>query len=206
MTLNRNVWDTHYLRDHAQQEYPDENVVRYLKKSFATSPGNSALDLGTGSGRHLPLLKQCFHRVAACDYSLRALQLTAHKKIDHVVLGRTLSVLPDLPFANESFDFVLCWGVIHYLDSLLHEKAFAEIHRILKLNGTVLTTLRSDQDSHLEKQFSKGDLASGRAKLFSKEEALTLTKPFSNTQYGFILRQPLGESTQVAHHILCATK
>ena len=204
MSLNREVWDKHYTRGHAQQEYPDENIVRYLKKNFPNQTDKTALDLGTGSGRHLALLKQCFQKVITCDYSLNALQIKTHA--DPADSGRILSILPDLPFANESIDFILCWGVIHYLDPLLHEKAFAEIHRILKPSGTLLTTLRSDQDTHLQKQFSQGDLTQGRAKLFSKEAAIALTKPFSSVQYGFILRQPLGESAQVAHHILCATK
>ena len=45
----------------------DENVVRVLKKEFVHAiPGSAALDLGSGSGRHLPLLAEHFSRTIAC--------------------------------------------------------------------------------------------------------------------------------------------
>ena len=44
--------------------------------------------------------------------------------------------LKNVPFKDNFFDFVLCQGVIHHMDSKLNaKKSFKEIHRILKPGG-----------------------------------------------------------------------
>lgn len=197
--INQQVWDTHYTRDRSRQSYPDENVVRFVKK-FASSAGMS-LDLGSGSGRHLPLLAEHFARVVACDFSLESLKPYSGKDS-----ASAQAALPELPFADRTFDFILCWGVLHYLPDTLIAPAAMEIHRCLKPGGRVFLTLRSDKDTHLAGQLAKGDLAHGHAKLFSKADALAFFTGYAKTEYGFILRQPLGEITVVAHHMIAATR
>lgn len=199
---NRDVWDTHYTRPQARQLYPDENIVRVLKREFAhVVPGSIALDLGSGSGRHLPLLAEHFVRTIACDFSLNSLKLYAREN-----LGAFQAALPELPFAETSFDFILCWGVLHYLKGDALKPAIAEILRVLKHGGKIFLTLRSDSDTHLNAQLGAGDLKDGHANLFSKEETLSLFDGFARTSYGFIARQPLGEEQVVAHHMILATR
>lgn len=199
---NQKVWDSHYTRPRALQAYPDENVVRVLKKEFAHAiPGSAALDLGSGSGRHLPLLAEHFSRTIACDFSLNSLKLYAGAD-----LGAFQAALPELPFADASFDFILCWGVLHYLKGDALKPAIAEILRVLKPGGKIFLTLRSDSDTHLNAQLGAGDLKDGHANLFSKEETLSLFDGFARTSYGFIARQPLGEEQIVAHHMILATR
>lgn len=194
---NQPVWDQHYKRPRALQTYPDENVVRVLKKTFpAKEPGSLCLDLGAGSGRHLPLLAEHMARVVACDFSRESLK--AYKGIQ--------AALPYLPFVENVFDFVLCWGVLHYLPAAQIPAAVAEIRRILKPQGRLFLTLRSDSDTHLKAQLDAGDLKDGHAELFSKQAALAFFKDFGALSYGFILRQPLGEEHQVAHHMILATR
>lgn len=197
------VWDTHYTRERSRQSYPDENVVRFVKK-FHTPAADAAgvsLDLGSGSGRHLPLLAEHFSRVVACDFSRESLRPYSGKESASVQ-----AALPELPFADQTFHFILCWGVLHYLPDALIAPAAMEIQRCLRPGGRVFLTLRSDSDTHLAGQLAKGDLAQGHARLFSKTEALAFFSGFAHTEYGFILRQPLGESTVVAHHMIAATR
>lgn len=198
---NQTVWETHYTRERARQLYPDENVVRLLKRNFAVpQTGTRALDLGSGSGRHLPLLAEHFSEVVACDFSHTSL------KMSDCTIKRSQAALPELPFADSSFDFVLCWGVLHYLDAALLGPAVTSLERILKKGGHVFLTLRADSDTHLAAQLHTGDLREGHARLFSKKEALELFARFKTTQYGFIARQPLGEEGLVAHHLLFCEK
>lgn len=196
----QSVWDNHYTRERARQLFPDENVVRLLRKKFTTQH-DQALDLGTGSGRHLPLLSGHFASVIACDFARESLLLARAEKIQLVQ-----AELPHLPFKAESFDFVLCWGVLHYLAANMLKPAIAGIHAILKPGGSAFLTLRSDHDTHLAMQLARGDLAGGRAQLFTKAEALALFSHFRSIDYGFIARQPLGEEGVVAHHMLFACK
>jgi SAM-dependent methyltransferase len=194
---NQSVWDNHYTRSRARQQFPDENVVRLLRRKFNGGKKSICLDLGTGSGRHLPLLSEHFEKVCACDFSRESLMIAAHEKIMIVQ-----AALPELPFAAETFDFILCWGVLHYLDTTAIRPAMARIREALKPGAGVFLTLRSDQDTHLALQLKRGDLAGGQAKLYSKEEALSLFSAFTSVDYGFIARQPLGEAGLVAHHML----
>lgn len=201
--INQQIWDTHYTRERSRQSYPDENVVRFVKKFHPPGAPTAAvaLDLGSGSGRHLPLLTEHFARVVACDFSRESLKPYSGK--DSASLQ---TALPELPFADQTFDFILCWGVLHYLPENLIAPAAMEIRRCLKPGGQVFLTLRSDSDTHLATQLAKGDLAEGHAKLFSKAEAIAFFSAYAKTEYGFILRQPLGETTVVAHHMIAATR
>jgi SAM-dependent methyltransferase len=198
---NQSVWDNHYTRDRSRQQFPDENIVRLLRKNFAGKRHAICLDLGTGSGRHLPLLVQHFDKVVACDFSRESLVIAAIREV-----SAAQSALPDLPFADDSFDFILCWGVLHYLHSAEVPRAVGEILRILKPGGRVFLTLRSDSDTHLKAQLKSGDLARGHAELFSQNAAVALFQRFSQTTYGYIARQPLGEEGLVAHHMILAEK
>ena len=199
---NQIVWDNHYGRERARQQYPDENVVRVLKKHYAGAAQNGrALDLGTGSGRHLPVLADHFSSLFAADFSGASLGL-----LPTGVSAKAQLALPEVPFADASFDFVLCWGVLHYLVAETVPDALSEILRVLKPGGRVFLTLRSDADTHLRRQLQTGDLASGHAQLYSKPDALQLFTGFTETHYGYIARQPLGEEGLVAHHMIFAQK
>jgi len=199
---NQNTWDTHYTRPRAGQIYPDENVVRILKKEFSALDSSlRVLDLGSGSGRHLPLLSEHFAQTHACDFSPNSLKLYTDTNI-----ARSQAALPNLPYADGTFDFILCWGVLHYLHDDALMPAVAEIHRILTPNGKVFLTLRADSDTHLQQQLRTGDLKDGHARLFSKSEALALFASFAETRYGYIVRQPVGEEFLVAHHMLFCHK
>lgn len=200
-TANRAVWDNHYGRQQALQQFPDENVVRFVRKNCPQKVFGTALDLGCGTGRHLPLLAQGFTSAIGCDFSAQALALVPS---DYPVVQ---AALPELPFADGCFALVLAWGVLHYLNPSQVPEALAEIRRVLTPHGSVFLTLRSDQDTHLKKQIEKGDLQGGSAQLYSRKEAYALLSPFfASLKYGFILRQPLGEEEIVAHHMFHAQK
>lgn len=203
---NQNIWDHHYTRDRSRQLYPDENVVRVLKKNFplpefAKTPGTRALDLGSGSGRHLPIVSEHFAEIIACDFSRESLKLSSGGAVKCVQ-----TALPDLPFAAEVFDFILCWGVLHYLPPEQIAPALHSIREILKPGASVFLTLRADSDTHLQRQLQRGDLAGGHAQLLSKEKTLSLFAAFSSVQYGYIARQPVGEEGIVAHHMILANR
>lgn len=199
---NQQVWDAHYTRDRAQQHYPDENVVRVMKKTYPKPiAGRVALDLGSGSGRHLALLSEHFGEVHAADFSEASLRL-----LPAGLASVTQLTLPQVPFDDAKFDFILCWGVLHYLEPADVTKAVAQIWRVLKPGAQIFLTLRSDADTHLKLQLQTGDLATGHANLYTRTQAIALFAQFSNIKYGSISRQPLGEEYLVAHHMILAQR
>lgn len=197
--LNKDIWEKHYAREKSKLQFPDENVVRYLAKNFsAENSERVTLDLGCGSGRHLSLLRSFPGRHYGQDYTLGASAMS----------GNTVCALgQSLPYADNTFDFILCWGVLHYLNESEMRLAIAEILRVLKKNFAVFLTLRADDDTHLAQVTAQnGDLSGGKVRLFSVSEIHDLFNQFSKIQTGHISRIPLGEKYRVSHHMVEAVK
>lgn len=195
--LNQKIWEKHYTRKKARLQYPDETVVRYFTKYKAINPKAVVLDLGTGSGRHLKFLKKTGFQAYGCDYAITAL-----RGLFPVVQAKAY----ELPFLDNFFDVVLCWGVVHYLEKDQVELLFREVYRILKTGGTFLLTIRAKEDTHLAKQVKEGDLVGSTVWLYSRKEAEKLFFLFSKLKYGYLCRIPLGEKKRIAHHVFEAEK
>ena len=196
---NQTVWNTHYQRDRSKQEMPDENVVRYLHRYFNSKPLTNIriLDLGSGSGRNLNYIRRFTPHVFGADFSFEGL-----KSQENVVCTRC----ERLPFASESFELVIAWGLLHYLSVEDSRAALSEIHRIIKPGEKFFGTLRSDQDTHLQHVLANGDLEGGAAITYSEAEIKNFFQDFSDLKLGHITRRPLNEPYTVAHHIFEATR
>lgn len=197
----RDPWNRHYQTGKSRQLYPDENLVRLLASASAEIPpeGASALDYGFGSGRHLQLLLDMkFFRIAGCEISdvafERARQSFAGQKLDLRLISET-----DMPlqFPDQSFDVIVCWGVLHYLSDFHCMSLLAEFSRLLTSRGLFLGTLRSKRDTH----FAYSDVSEASIKLFSEEEARQLlTRYFRDPELGYMERTPIGKLDQrIAH-------
>lgn len=196
MNTNQSVWEHHYRQEKSKQSFPDENVVRYLKKLHQVNPWQDnfrSLDCGVGSGRNFQLLKSFPGQHFACDFAFESIAANEN----HC----QASILA-LPYQTASFDFILCWGVLHYLPKNDIPKAIHELKRTLKPGGRIFCTIRSAEDTHLARTLTTGDLKGGSAQLFSKAESIELFKSFTSVNYGYIERQPLGEAYRIAHHML----
>lgn len=135
-------------------------VERFSKNQIPLSmiEKKRVLDMGAGSGRYscaLSLLGAA--EVVAVDYGDTGLekgrQLAAEHGIENVVFQKADFL--DLPFEDESFDFVFCNGTVHHSEDMA--KASAELYRVLKTGahswfyvygakGIFWTTLRKFND------------------------------------------------------------
>lgn len=57
----------------------------------------------------------------------------------------------DLPYDDDKFDGIICWGVLEYSDLNGIEKASQEIYRVLKVGGKVLINVRNTEDYRYKK-------------------------------------------------------
>jgi len=96
------------------------------------------LDYGCGTGGISLLLLKNNATVAGIDISGESISKTRNIAIlDGVDKNASFFIMDaeNLAFDNDSFDIIVCTGILHHLDI---QKAFAELARVLKPNGQIV--------------------------------------------------------------------
>lgn len=130
-------WEDLY-RSKENEAFYDLLFDKCLKK---IKPPKDALflDAGCGSASHSIRLAQKGFRVKAVDFSENVLEV-AREKIKNLNLDSLIETQRedncDLSFENDSFSYVLCWGVLMHIPEF--EKAIDEFSRVLKPGGYLI--------------------------------------------------------------------
>jgi len=128
--------------DELRAQYENQLKIRYELEpyipgfaEFDRQNGKKVLEIGVGLGADHQMFAQNGAILHGCDLTERAIENT-RKRLDLFGLQSKLRVADaeNLPYADESFDTVYSWGVIHHSPNTL--KAVEQIHRILKPGGT----------------------------------------------------------------------
>jgi SAM-dependent methyltransferase len=96
--------------------------------------GKRALDAGCGSGRWTYALSQLEAEVVGCDLTAGGLE-SARANLPHETVRLYQADLFRLPFAPESFDFVMSWGVLHHTPDT--RAAFRQLVPLVRPGGTL---------------------------------------------------------------------
>ena len=104
---------------------------------FSELAGRDVLEVGCGSGFAVQLFAEAGARVTAVDLTDWAVR-TTRARVE--AFGLQADVLradgEDLPFADESFDLVFSWGVIHHSSDM--EAALSELIRVCRPGGRLV--------------------------------------------------------------------
>jgi SAM-dependent methyltransferase len=101
---------------------------------FDSLRGKDVLEIGCGTGVHTRLLAEAGARVTAVDLTPTAVELTTTRLALHGLEADVQEAdAEQLPFADDSFDFVWSWGVIHH--SMHTEAVVHEVARVLRSGG-----------------------------------------------------------------------
>ena len=133
---------THYLHPAAQQgfsaaaqlyqqvrpNYPQE-LVAWLKEELRLSEHSSAVDLGAGTGKFLPYLKQVTTNIIAIEPVSEMLE---QLKIVHPEVQTVQAKSEQIPLNPQSIDAVLCAQAFHWFANI---ETLQQIHQTLKPNG-----------------------------------------------------------------------
>jgi ubiquinone/menaquinone biosynthesis C-methylase UbiE len=107
-----------------------------VMQKIRTQPFNSILDVGCGTGAILSLVISEYKGIKACgiDLSEKMIEKSAE------LLGQSVQLIvgdsDNLPWADNSFDLVLCNSSFHHFPEPL--KVLKEIRRVLKSNGKII--------------------------------------------------------------------
>lgn len=116
-------------------------LIQLLKRYFETkerAPSDiRVLDWGTGKGHISYLLKKAGFSVTSCDLKASAVDSTFGQKTP-IITEQSIEVTPlthpsILPFAEQTFDLVVSFGVLEHTQNDL--ASLTEIRRILKPSG-----------------------------------------------------------------------
>ncbi len=212
--MENSKWNNHYKNDKSILSYPDENLVRLIKKNYTEQTAQKlfALDLGCGTGRHLKLLGECgFKNIAGTDSSINA--LTHSGKHSGYLINCDNRYLP---LKTNSMDLIIAWGSLHYNNKTDLPVMLDEIKFILKTNGLFFATLRSSRDTHLKRGEDKGnnewitdlnDISGSSASFYTEEELKNEFSLFSQIEYGIIERSVMGDLSKIiSHWVISARK
>ncbi len=133
----KKIWDrrasTYDAWYHTFQGAVEHHVDwQLLKAHLPDDRGAKILDAAGGTGRIALPLAEMGYSLTLCDVSLGMLGV-ARRKLLHLGLREKVRVLEcdvcDLPFADQSFDLVLCWD--------MGAEATRELIRVAKVGGKV---------------------------------------------------------------------
>ena len=219
--LNISTWDKVYSEGRSLLMWPDETVVSSLNKHREKL--KKGIDLACGAGRHAILMAQMGIESVGVDSSKSAIEF-ANKRSRNMGLKNIHfinSLVQDIEFEKESFDIVIAWGLIHYLEKEEQEKLIDKVRNLLKPNGIFLLTLRSIEDSRAKMGINIGgnqflvnyfDENTEEPKqtlmyFWDKEGVFKILENFSNINLGHRVIEPIGKlGVKSSHWIIEAQK
>ncbi|MDP2923736.1 MAG: methyltransferase domain-containing protein [Candidatus Omnitrophota bacterium] len=138
-------WEMSRLRGEYNQfnpEYKNKLITYLLDDAMLESDyfkGKKVLDAGCGIGRFTYALTQLGAYVTAIDYNDIAVKIAYEYFKDNSQVKVIQADIFNLPFPENSFDFILSWGVLHHTGNT--KEAFDKLVPLLKNNGILFVML-----------------------------------------------------------------
>lgn len=128
--------------------YPDEQIIRFVKKHFYNPIDTTVLDFGCGGGRNTVALANEGYKVIAMDYNESAIKLTQEKCKS--MINKNVSTIQnsgfDIPLLENSLDVVItdCFTCNAKEDNI---KLVKNLSKVMKNNALLWGKFRTKKDS-----------------------------------------------------------
>lgn len=130
------------------EKHYHSKVFEYITK---IPTGAMVLDLGTGRGRWPFTMVELGFKVIGIDYARHLIDVNNAEAKARGMQGKIRFIESDvfaIDFADESFDAVTDFGLLHHLKKEDFEKYGTEVNRVLKSGGYVLNVSLSKETPH----------------------------------------------------------
>lgn len=142
---NQKEWSALHADLRHQPKYPSSDVVSFVFKNLPK--GGKILDLGCGAGRHLKFLAENGFECYGIDYSQNGIKASELLLLECGLKAQLqVASADDLPFEDNFFDGLLCYGILLYNPKNVIEKAAKEMHRVMKKGTKAYLHLRGTED------------------------------------------------------------
>lgn len=154
--INKDKWTKLHQNNRYRPKYPSETVVQFVFRNFERDGKTKVLDLGCGAGRHVFFMAKEGIVPYGLDYSDEGIEYTKEmltkyglsKFVKNISSGSATM----LPYENDFFDGIICYGVLYYLRLEEIRQAVSEMKRILKSGGKVLVVVRTIEDYRFDRR------------------------------------------------------
>lgn len=148
------AWDVRWATPEGRADWlVPHPAVAAIAPVLRARGARQVLDLGCGVGRHALFFAESGFAVEAIDGAAAGLDFARREaEARGLSLGLHQADADVLPFAEESFDYVLSWNVIFHGTMGDVGRRLAEIWRVLKPGGLYQGTMLSKRDV----QFGRG--------------------------------------------------
>jgi ubiquinone/menaquinone biosynthesis C-methylase UbiE len=128
-----------FFRDLERERYEvDAHIPGWAK--WERARGRDLLEIGVGAGTDFTNWVRHGARAVGVDLTEAGAELTRERlALEGLVAEVKVADAERLPFADASFDIVYSYGVLHHTPDT--ERAFAEVHRVLRPGGTMLAMI-----------------------------------------------------------------
>jgi 2-polyprenyl-3-methyl-5-hydroxy-6-metoxy-1,4-benzoquinol methylase len=143
------AWNRLWTHPDTQQKWSEPSPeVRSVLSSTGIRQGARALDVGCGAGRHFPLFAEFGITAYGIDASIAAVETCRSRLEATSMKGSVLVALLDqVPFSDDSFDFVLCFNVIYHQSRQRMKRSISELKRCCRHDGYIFVTFLSTMHS-----------------------------------------------------------
>lgn len=190
-----------------------------LKLLVGLKKGDQVLDAGCGNGLVAPMVLKAGGHYVGIDISRQLVAIAKKRFAAEVGRGavefKVFDITKPLPVARNSFDYVICFGVLHHIPtSALRQKVLNEFCRVLKPGGQAVILVWNLLNPWVEAKFKISDQFKAKparlddgdiyvpwratagcvikryVHLFTVAEwrALLAKTPFKKTRFGFYTR------------------
>jgi SAM-dependent methyltransferase len=183
--INKIMWGNELIKHILL--YPSERVVAFLGKNYPDAEKNNtcqALDIGSGSGRHIKVLLEFHFQTYGIDYTDESCDIISRQFLQALNFKGIFKADLDKEYFEENFfDVIICWGVMFLRPTENMLKDLQNLYKILQKGGKLLVNFRTKDNWF----YGKGETTDTKTFFLNKDAG-----PYTNMTYTFLDKEEAG--------------